>query len=138
VWKLVSNCDTRCDHAEGFIGMADNQPSTAHGFRVNCYEVDGTLVAECHGKLTFENTPVLKEALQGKIAGRKRIVLDLKGVPLIDSSGLGSVVGLYVSARTRGCQLGVANAQEQIRQLFSMSNLLCLFEAAGRHHGKTI
>lgn len=118
--------------------MADKQPTFAHGFRVNCYEVEGTLVAECYGKLTFENTPVLKEALREKLAGRKRIVLDLKEVPLIDSSGLGSVVGLYVSARTKGCELGVANAQEQIRQLFSMSNLLCLLEAAGRYHGKTI
>ena len=107
-------------------------------FRVNCYEVDGVLVAECHGKLTFENTPKLKEAIREKIAGQKRIVIDMKEVPLIDSSGLGSVVGLYVSARTRGCELQVANASEQIRQLFSMSNLLCLFEAAGRHPGKTI
>ena len=65
-------------------------------------------------------------------------LITLKGVRLLDSSGLGSIVGLYVSARTRGCVLQVANASEQIRQLFSMTNLLCLFEAAGRHHRKTI
>jgi anti-anti-sigma factor len=118
--------------------MAEKQTSTTRGFRVHCYEVEGTLVAECHGKLTFENTPALKEALREKFTGRKRIVVDFKEVPLLDSSGLGSVVGLYVSARTRGCELQVANASEQIRQLFSMTNLLCLFEAAGRHHGKTI
>ena len=119
--------------------MAGVRPSsTARGFRVECHEIEDTLVAECHGKLTFENTPALKEAVREEIPRHNRIVLDLKEVPLLDSSGLGSIVGLYVSARTRGCRLEIANASEQIRELFSMTNLLSLFEPAGRHHGKTI
>lgn len=118
--------------------MAETLSSTARGFRVECYEVEGTLVAQCHGKLTLENTPALKEALRDQLSAHKRIVIDMKEVPMIDSSGLGSIVGLYVSARTRGCALQIANASEQIRHLFSMTNLLSLFEPAGRHHGKTI
>jgi anti-anti-sigma factor len=118
--------------------MPETRPSATRGFRVECYEVQGTLVAQCHGKLTLENTPALKEALRDKLSANKRVVIDLKEVPMIDSSGLGSIVGLYVSARTRGCELQVANASEQIRNLFSMTNLLSLFEPAGRHHGKTI
>ena len=117
---------------------ADRPGSSSRGFRVHCYEEDGTLVAECHGKLTFENVQVLKDEVRPKIPGHKRVVLDLKEVPQVDSAGLGTVVGLYVSARTRGCQLEITNASEQIRQVFSMTNLLLLFEAAGRHHGKTI
>src|SRR5882724_7731408 len=62
-----------------------------------------------------------------------RIVLDLKEVPMMDSSGLGAVVTLHVSARTRGCKLEVVNASKQIRELFSMTNVLGLFEEAGRH-----
>jgi len=100
--------------------------------------MEDLLVAECHGKLTFENTPALKEAIQDKIRGRKRIVIDLKEVPTLDSSGLGSIVGLYVSARTRSCQLEVVNASRQIRDLFAMTNLLSLFEPAGRHNSKSI
>ena len=118
--------------------MAETRPSSIRGFRVECYEVGDTLVAQCHGKLTLENTPVLKKALRDKLAGLKRIVIDMKEVPMLDSSGLGGVVGLYVSARTRGCELQVANASEQIRNLFSMTNLLSLFEPAGRYHGKII
>jgi anti-anti-sigma factor len=118
--------------------MADRPESTTRGFRVNCFEREDALVAECHGKLTFGNTQILKDAVREKIPGNKRIVLDLREVPQVDSSGLGTIVGLYVSARTRGCQVGIVNATEQIRNLFSMTNLLSLFEAAGRHHGKTI
>ena len=119
--------------------MAESRPgSSTRGFRVECQRMKDLLVAECHGKLTFENTPALKEALRDKITGCKRIVIDLKEVPMLDSSGLGSIVGLYVSARTRGCQLEVANASRQIRDLFSLANLLSLFEPAGRYTGKTI
>jgi len=118
--------------------MADRPGSTTRGFRVHCYERGDALVAECHGKLIFENTQLLKEEVREKIPGHKRIVIDLKEVPQVDSSGLGAVVGLYVSARTRGCRLEVVNASQQIRELFSMTNLLSLFEVAGRHHGKTI
>jgi anti-anti-sigma factor len=116
----------------------DRPSSTARGFRVHCYDREHTLVAECHGKLTFENTTALKDAVRERIPGHKRVVIDLKEVAQVDSSGLGTVVGLYVSARTRGCELEVINAGRQIRELFSMTNLLSLFEAAGRHHGKTI
>jgi anti-anti-sigma factor len=118
--------------------MNDRPENTTRGFRVHCFEREDALVAECHGKLIFENTRILKEAVREKIPGHKRIVIDLKEVPQVDSSGLGTIVGLYVSARTRGCQVEVANASQQIRDLFSMTNLLSLFEAAGRHHGKTI
>ena len=118
--------------------MVELPSSSTRGFRVHCYEQEDALVAECHGKLTFENTQVLKDSVRERIPGHKRIVIDLKEVPQVDSSGLGAVVGLYVSARTRGCQLEVVNASQQVRDLFSMTNLLSLFEPAGRHHGKTI
>jgi anti-anti-sigma factor len=98
----------------------------------------GATVVECFGRLTFENAPSLKEEVKPLIPERKRIVLDLQGVPQIDSSGLGTVVGLYVSARTRGCRIEIINAGQQVSELFSMTNLLSLFEDAGRHGGRMI
>jgi len=119
--------------------MAGQQSGdTTRGFRAHCYEAEGVLVAECHGKLTFENVRALKDEVRDKIHGHKRMVIDLEEVPQVDSAGLGAVVGLYISARTRGCGLQVVNASEQIRELFSMTNLVSLFEVAGRHHGKMI
>jgi len=119
--------------------MTANRPgSSSKGFRVHCYEKEATLTAECHGKLTFENTSVLKDEVRRYIPGHKRIIIDLKEVSQIDSSGLGAVVSLYVSARMQGCRVEINNASQQIRQVFSMTNLLSLFEQAGRHHGKTI
>jgi anti-anti-sigma factor len=119
--------------------MSNEQPgSSARGFRVEVYESEGTLVVACHGSLTFENSPLLKQEVRGKIPHHKKIMLDLKEVPRMDSSGLGAVVGLYVSARTRGCKLELVNANQAVRDLFSMTNLLLLFEPTGRSRGKVL
>jgi anti-anti-sigma factor len=110
--------------------------STARGFRVQRKESEDCTVVECFGRLTSENVPLLKDAMREACERKVRIVLDLREVPMMDSSGLGAVVTLYVSARTRGCSLGVVNASEQILELFSMTNVLSLFEATGRCGGR--
>ena len=108
----------------------------ARGFRVQKSEGEGGLVVECFGKLTSENVPLLKEEMREACAKKARIVLDLKEVPMMDSSGLGAVVTLHVSARMSGNRLEVVNAGKQIRDLFSMTNVVALFEATGRHGGR--
>ncbi len=119
--------------------MSTESPrSSARGFRVHTFESVGATVVECFGRLTFENAPSLKDEVRPLIPERKRIVLDLQGVPQIDSAGLGTVVGLYVSARTRGCRIEIINASQQVSELFSVTNVLSLFEDAGRHGGRMI
>jgi anti-anti-sigma factor len=110
--------------------------STARGFRVQRREDGDCSVVQCFGKLTSENVPLLKETMRGAWEKKGRVVLDLKEVPMMDSSGLGAVVTLHVSARTRGCKLEVVNASKQIMDLFSMTNVLSLFEATGRCGGR--
>jgi anti-anti-sigma factor len=110
--------------------------SSARGFRVERRETDEGLVVECFGRLTTDNVPLLREEMREACARKGRILLDLREVPMMDSSGLGAVVSLHVSARTRGCKLEVINASKQIRDLFSITNVLGLFEVAGRHGGR--
>jgi len=117
--------------------MAGNDAvSSARGFRVQRRESKDCSVVECFGRLTSENVPLLKDAMREACGRKGRIVLDLKEVPMMDSSGLGALVTLHVSARTRGCTLEVVNASKQILQLFSMTNVLSLFEATGRCGGR--
>ena len=110
--------------------------SLARGFRVQHREGEDCTTVECFGRLTSENVPLLKDAMREACGRKGRIVLDLKEVPMMDSSGLGAVVTLHVSARTRGCQLEVVNASKQILELFSIANVLSLFESTGRCGGK--
>jgi anti-anti-sigma factor len=94
------------------------------------------IIVECHGKLTFEHAPQLRNKVRTLIPDEKLIILDLKEVPFMDSSGLGVLVTLYVSARTRNCKIELANANPALRSLLGMTNLLSLFESAGRYGGK--
>jgi anti-anti-sigma factor len=113
-----------------------NALSSGRGFRAHRKELENRTVVECIGRLTSENVPLLKDAMREAFERKMRIVLDLKEVPMMDSSGLGAVVTLHVSARTRGCRLEVVNASKQILELFSMTNVLSLFEATGRCAGR--
>ena len=116
----------------------DHLLNTMGEFRVHSYKTaDGTVV-ECHGKLKTEHAMHFRDEVRKLIAGEKNLVLDLKGVPQMDSTGLGAVATLYVSARTRGCRIIVVNASQSIRKLFSITNLLMLFEDVGRHGGKLV
>jgi anti-sigma B factor antagonist len=113
-----------------------NIANSARGFRVQRSELEDCTVVECFGRLTSENVPLLKDSMCEACERKVRIVLDLKEVPMMDSSGLGAVVTLHVSARTRGRRLEVVNASKQILELFSVMNVLSLFEATGRCGGR--
>jgi anti-sigma B factor antagonist len=115
--------------------MSDD--SFTRGFHVHAFRAnDEAMIVECHGKLTFEHTPQLRNKVRTLIPDEKRIVLDLKEVPFMDSSGLGTLVTLYVSGRSRGCKLELVNVSAAMRTLLGATNLLSLFEHAGRFGGK--
>ena len=105
-------------------------------FHLHTRRIDDAVTIECHGKLTFEHAPQLRNKVRTLIPEEKRIILDLKQVPFMDSSGLGVLVTLYVSCRTRKCKLELVNVSPALASLLSMTNLLSLFEQAGRHGGK--
>ena len=85
----------------------------------------------CAGRLTGEATGILSTEAKSRIGAHRRVILDLTGVTNMDSLGLGTIASLYVSAKTSGCRLELINLGPNIRRLFSMTNLLSLFENAG-------
>ncbi len=90
------------------------------------------IVVECRGTLTVESSDFLKAEVKSRIPVKGRLVLDLSEVTRMDSSGLGTIVGLYLSARSRSCDFDLINLNKQIRDLLSISNLLSVFETCGR------
>jgi anti-anti-sigma factor len=105
-------------------------------FHLETHRTTDALVVQCHGKLTFEHAPQLRNKVRTLIPDEKRIILDMKEVLFMDSSGLGTLVTLYVSARSRNCKVELRNVSPALRSLLGATNLLSLFEAAGRHGGK--
>ena len=82
----------------------------------------------CSGRITAATNQQLESTVRGLVPEKKRIVLDLTNTSYIDSSGLGALVGLYVSCRRGGSPLKLINLTPRIKDLFTMTNLAPIFE----------
>lgn len=89
---------------------------------------DDATTVKCSGRLTADVAAAFKDEVKMLIPEAKCIVLDLSEVTFMDSSGLGAVVGLYVTARKANCELRPVNFSRRVRELLGMTNLLSVFE----------
>jgi anti-sigma B factor antagonist len=85
-------------------------------------------IIRCGGKISAATTGQLQATVRGLIPEKKRIVLDLTSTTYVDSSGLGSLVSLYVSCRKGGAPLRLVNLTPRLKDLFTMTNLAPIFE----------
>lgn len=89
------------------------------------------VLVKCSGRLVAGVGQYLYTKVSPLIPGSKRIVLDLTDLTHMDSMGLGTVVRLYVSAKSAGCDFRLINLAPRIRQLLSITNLLDLVGSVG-------
>jgi len=60
--------------------------------------------------------------------GQKKLLLNLEGVPYIDSAGLGEIVRTYTTVSRQGGNLKLVNLTKRITDLLSITKLLTVFE----------
>jgi anti-sigma B factor antagonist len=89
--------------------------------------IDGAII-RCHGRITSNTTSLLQNAAKAALPGTQRLVLDFTDVTYLDSSGLGAMVGIYVSAKRAGSALKLINLSPRVKELFSMTRLAGIFE----------
>jgi len=93
----------------------------------------------CHGRLLSENSSELKELVKPLLPLGGRIVIDLSDVSHIDSSGLGALVGLKISAVKQGMViLQFVNMAPRVLELMRMTHVAELLSSEtsafqGRH-----
>ena len=110
--------------------MADNAPILT----LEVEHTDATtVVVRCHGRLVTDTGDVLYDKIKQLLPDAKRIVLDLTDLTRMDSMGLGTLVRLYVSARSTGCSLELMNLGKQVRMLLGTAHLLTAFKIIGEH-----
>jgi anti-sigma B factor antagonist len=77
----------------------------------------------CAGRIVSDTVETLKSGVKPAIARYQTVVLDLTDVGYMDSSGLGAIAGLHVSAKTANCQLKLINLNQRLKELFSLTRL---------------
>ena len=102
--------------------MATN-PVPASELNLTTDSTPTAIIVNCTGKITSNTIQSLKATVKPLFSESKTVVLDLTNVSYLDSSGLGAIVGLYVSAKTAMSQLKLINLNERLRELFSITRL---------------
>lgn len=83
---------------------------------------------KCHGRIVSDTAGQLKEIVKPLIPAGGRIVVDLTDVEYVDSSGLGTLVGLKASALNAGyCRLELVNLSPRVADLLRLTKLTQLF-----------
>ena len=87
-------------------------------------------VVDVQGVITLgEGNIMLREVVSGLLAkGNKRILLNLRGVEYVDSSGLGELIKTHTTLQRQGGQLKIVNLNQKVQQLFQATSLHKVFD----------
>ena len=102
--------------------MATN-PVPASDLNLTTDSTATEIIVHCTGKISSNTMQSLKATIKPLFLESKTVTLDLTNVSYLDSSGLGAIVGLYVSAKAAKGQLKPINLNEHLKEIFSITRL---------------
>ena len=84
-----------------------------------------TLIAYLAGEIDHHTAQLLREQIDGQIAGSMpaRLVLDFSAVTFMDSSGVGLILGRHRLVRTWGGSVAVQHAPPGIRRMLAIAGI---------------
>ncbi len=88
------------------------------------------MILDLKGKLTIgEGDLLLKDKINSLIQqGHKKLVMNLEGVPYVDSAGLGEIVRTYTTVSRQGGSLKLLHLTKRIKDLLTITKLLQVFD----------
>jgi anti-anti-sigma factor len=111
--------------------VADTADKSFHFESESTVENDNKVTTVlCHGRLVNQTAGELRDFVKALIPQGGIIRLDLTDVDFMDSLGLGTLVGLKVSAIHQGyCTLELLNLTPRIQELVKLTSLTKLFSS---------
>jgi anti-sigma B factor antagonist len=74
-----------------------------------------------NGPVTISNFFQFQSLVRGNTS--RRLILDLSGVPYIDSAGIGALVGAYVSHQKDGRSLALVGVSQRVRDAMQVTRV---------------
>jgi anti-sigma B factor antagonist len=88
-----------------------------------------TAVVRCSGRICFRNEALqFSRAVTDLLKSGQNVILDLSGVELLDSAGLGELVLAHMQAQAAGNQICLAAPISRVHALLELTNIASLFE----------
>ena len=98
--------------------------------KLSSRSVDDVTVLDCAGRIVFgDEASELRELVKKEIGRNPRILLNLSGVTYIDSGGIGTLVGLYTSARNAHGDIKLLHLTIRVSDLLQITKLITVFES---------
>jgi anti-anti-sigma factor len=90
---------------------------------------DGTPILICRGRFVLETSNQFKTEVKSLSPQHKKVQTDFSGVDYVDSAGLGSLLGIFISAKNDGCHLELIKVHPRVKDLLDMTKLTAILEA---------
>ena len=92
--------------------------------------VDGVTIVDLYGRIVLgEGSAGVRDLVRNLIKeGNKKILLNLRDVDYIDSSGLGELVSAFTSMRSQGGELKLLNLTKKVHDLLQITKLYTVFD----------
>ncbi len=93
-------------------------------------QIGDVAIVDVSGRVTLgEGNVILREVVRGLLEkGNDKILLNLRDVGYVDSSGLGELVKTYTTARNQGGRLMLLNPSKRVSDLLQMTRLASVFD----------
>jgi anti-sigma B factor antagonist len=89
-----------------------------------------TTILKLQGKLLIGETDELRDKVNALVQAEKvQVLLDMAGVPYMDSGGLGEITRCYSAVLRANGKLRLTNIPKQIRELLVVTRLIDVLEA---------
>src|SRR5580693_3915558 len=85
--------------------------------------VTGVVVVDLSGRLCFLEVALYQQINELLDEGHRSFVLNLADVPYIDSFGLGQLITIWTSIRSRSGHLVLLRPTDHVQQLFQITKL---------------
>jgi anti-anti-sigma factor len=93
-------------------------------FQIEVRRDDGATVLTVSGELDLASSPALREELdRADASGAELVILDLRGLVFMDSTGLSVVVKAHQRAADAGRRFAVVKGGKQVRRLLTLTGI---------------
>ncbi len=91
-------------------------------------EIEGTVILHCKGRLQFcEEAAIFSKIAHGVLDAGRNLVLDFSEMQMIDSTGIGELVLIYMRASAAGREVRIAAPQKRVSDVLELTNVSSLF-----------
>lgn len=106
------------------------EPKLSADLKYEIRKVGKVAIVSCHGPIKFGlQATELHEEIKELLSDGFRVVLDLSGVPVVDSAGIGTIFAIYTSTLNSDSRLALAGLTPFVKEVLTLTKALSLMPA---------